>query len=155
MFREIRKTKKALDNKAAAEMLKTCEYGVLSTSGEDGYAYGVPLNFVYDGNAIYFHCAKQGHKIDNLRFNNKVSFCVVNRAKVLSEEFSTEYQSAVVFGLACEVENNEEKRKALGMLIEKYSSEFMSSGAAYIDRFIDMTSVIKINIEHISAKGKV
>ena len=36
-------------------------------SGEDGYAYGVPLNYVYVDNSIYFHCAKEGHKLDNIK----------------------------------------------------------------------------------------
>lgn len=154
MFREMRRSNKVLDNEEAVKMLKDCEYGVLSTSGEDGYSYGVPINFVYDGNAIYFHCAKVGQKIDNLLFNNKVSFCVVGKSQVIPDVFSTDYKSTVVFGLAVETEGAE-KRTGLELLIDKFSPEFRSSGMEHIDKFIDMTSVYKINIEHITAKGKV
>ncbi len=33
--------------------------------GEDGYPYGVPVNYVVDKDKIYFHCAKDaGHKVE-------------------------------------------------------------------------------------------
>jgi len=152
MFREMRYSKRSLGDEEAVKMLTDCEYGVLSTSGDDGYAYGVPLNFVYDGNAIYFHCAKEGHKVDNLRFNDKVSFCVVGKAQVVPDVFTTKYKSAVVFGVAREAEGAE-KRTALELIIKKYSPDFLEKGMKYIDADIDKTCVFKINIEHISAKA--
>jgi nitroimidazol reductase NimA-like FMN-containing flavoprotein (pyridoxamine 5'-phosphate oxidase superfamily) len=152
MFREMRYSKRALGEEEAIKMLKDCEYGVLSTVGDDGYAYGVPLNFVYDGSAIYFHCAKEGHKLDNLRFNSKVSFCVVGEAVIVPHAFTTQYKSAVVFGVAREAEGAE-KRTALELLIKKYSPDFLEKGMKYIDADIDKTCVFKINIEHISAKA--
>lgn len=41
---------------------------------DEGQPYIVPLCFSYDGKALYFHCAKEGRKIDILRKNSNVCF---------------------------------------------------------------------------------
>ena len=38
--------------------------GVLALSGDDGYPYAVPISYIYDGEKLYFHSARQGHKLD-------------------------------------------------------------------------------------------
>jgi nitroimidazol reductase NimA-like FMN-containing flavoprotein (pyridoxamine 5'-phosphate oxidase superfamily) len=48
----------------ASRLLATGEYGVLSTVGEDGQPYGMPLNYVYKNDVICFHCARVGPKIE-------------------------------------------------------------------------------------------
>jgi len=92
-----------MDEADVIRLLEGQDYGVLSTASTDGYAYGVPLNYVYINNSIYFHCAVEGHKTDNITVNNKVSFCVVGEIEVLPDKFSTRYQSVIVFGLIEEV----------------------------------------------------
>ena len=47
MFRKMRRFKQQLSNDEALEILKNCKSGVLAVSGDDGYPYTVPLNFVY------------------------------------------------------------------------------------------------------------
>lgn len=74
MFKEMRRKECSIQNEQAIKLLEDCKYGVLSTVGENGYAYGVPLNYVYHKGNIYFHCAGEGNKLDNIMFNNKVSF---------------------------------------------------------------------------------
>lgn len=96
MFRESRKPEKTLSESEMKEILTIAEYGVLSTVGEDGYPYGIPVNFVYDGENLYFHGAKEGHKVDNLRFSNKVAFTVVVDTQVLPKEFNTKFRSVIV-----------------------------------------------------------
>lgn len=46
--------------------------------GEDGYPYSIPLNHCYnpEDGKLYFHGAKTGHKIDVIKANDKVSYCV-------------------------------------------------------------------------------
>ncbi len=41
---------------------------------ENDRPYIVPLCFGYEDNALYFHCAQQGKKLDILRKNNNVCF---------------------------------------------------------------------------------
>lgn len=77
MFNEMRRSDKMLSNEEMLDIMKTTEYGVLSTIGENGYPYGVPINFVYKDNYIYFHAALTGHKLENISFNSKVSFALL------------------------------------------------------------------------------
>lgn len=74
MFRQLRRSDREMDMAGVIALLNKGDYGVLSTTGADGYAYGVPLSFVFMNDAIYFHGALEGHKYENIRHNNKVSF---------------------------------------------------------------------------------
>ena len=148
---KMRRQDKELGSDEAINLLTDCEYGVLSTIGSDGQPYGVPLNYAYKDNCIYFHCALTGHKIDNIDNNPRVSFCAVGNTKVLPSEFSTNYVSAVAFGVASEVQGSE-RYDALVLLLEKFSPDFMEEGKKYIEKLDNVTKVFKIEVEHISGK---
>lgn len=150
-MRKMRRKDKQIEKNEAIKLLVDCEYGVLSTVADDGQPYGVPLNYVYKDNCLYFHCALIGHKIDNIANNPKVSFCVVGETKVLPADFSTHYESAIAFGTASEIEGTERYNALIGLL-EKYSSEFMAEGKEFIEKEDKATKVIKIEIEHVSGK---
>lgn len=136
----------------AQRILASGECGVLSTVGEDGQPYGVPLSYVYRNDAVYFHSALTGHKIDNLRYNPKVSLCVIGNTKVLPAEFSTEYECAMAFGVASEVKGAE-WHDALMWLVEKYAPAFIEEGRKKIAQLAKVTKVFKIEIKHISGKA--
>lgn len=153
MFRELRRTDRKMSEAETIDLLINADYGILSTYGLDGYAYGVPLSYTYLNDAIYFHCALDGYKLDNIRTNNKVSFCVVGETEVLADKFSMKYYSVIVFGTIVEVEK-EEKERALVGLLEKYSSEHMESGMKYLKNDRDNTVVLKLEVEHITGKAR-
>ena len=149
----MRRKDKAMQDGAIIGLLQNGEYGVLSTVDGSEQPYGVPVNYVLINNCIYFHCALEGHKLDNLAANPKVSFCVVGRTKVLPAEFSTEFESVVVFGRASVIEGDE-RYQALNALIEKYSPEFVSEGSAYIEKFDSQTKLVRIEIQQMTGKAK-
>lgn len=153
MFRPMRKAQRAFDAAETQAVLNRGEYGTLSTCGEDGYPYSVPLSYVYDEGALYFHCALEGQKLDNIAYCPKVSFSVVASTEVLPDKFSTKYESAVAFGRASQVEGDE-KQRALLKLIEKYSPDFVDAGKQYIQNAHVKTAVYKIDIEHLTGKGR-
>jgi nitroimidazol reductase NimA-like FMN-containing flavoprotein (pyridoxamine 5'-phosphate oxidase superfamily) len=153
MFREIRLKENALDDKETIEIIKKGSFGVLSTIGEDGFPYGVPLNYTYFDNCICFHCAQKGHKIENIDVNNKVSFCVVIKSDVLANEFDTDYESAIAFGKATVVIDDSEKKDILLSVLNKYSSEYIKAGNNYMKKYWDETKVVKIKIEYLSGKA--
>ncbi|MET0086358.1 MAG: pyridoxamine 5'-phosphate oxidase family protein [Sedimenticola sp.] len=152
-MKQLRRTDRSIDPEEAEELLHACQYGVMSTVGDDGQPYGVPLSYAYHDGNIYFHCAKIGHKLDNITHNSRVSFTVVGDTKVLPEKFATEYESVVVFGSASEIEG-EERHMALVKLLEKYSTGFMAEGLEYIQLKDKATKVIKISIDHKSGKAR-
>lgn len=66
MFRKMRRFKHQITEEECCEVLKTAKRGVLSLLGEDGYPYGLPINHWYseEDGKLYFHGAKEGHKIE-------------------------------------------------------------------------------------------
>lgn len=153
MFREIRRKDRQLEDKDIVEIIKNNNYGVLSTVSEDGYPYGVPLSYIYLNDAIYFHGSTKGHKFDNITSNDKVSFCVVGQTQVLPDEFSTKFESVIIFGRATEI-FDDEKNMALLEIVNKYSPDYIEQGKEYISKASKATRVAKIKVEHITGKAK-
>jgi len=153
MFKEMRRKDKQLPMEESVDILKNAEFGFLSTICENGYAYGVPLNYVYFNDSIYFHCANEGQKIENIKCCDKVSFCVTYDVELVPNDFDTKYKSVVIFGRASEV-IEQEKSEALFELIKKYSNEFIDEGRKYIKNFENATRVFKIRIEHLTGKAQ-
>ena len=81
MFRPMRRIKQQVSEEECIKILKEEPRGVLSVLGDDGYPYGVPIDHYYDEETgkIFFHGAKEGHKIDALRRCDKASLCVMNK----------------------------------------------------------------------------
>ena len=89
----------------------------------------------------------------NIKFNNNVSFCIVTDVENIPDKFSTKYKSVVVFGTVNEV-NEEEKEDVFKLILEKFSGNFMESGMDYVKKSGKNAKIFKINIDHISAKGR-
>jgi len=153
MERKIRRTDRAISESEAKSLLEKGEFGVLSTASSEGQPYGVPVNYRYSGNVIYFHCARDGHKLENLSTNNRVSFCVVGRTEILPEQFATKYESVIVFGKAFELADDE-KHTGLLEIVKKYSPGFINEGLKYIENAAHKTKVFKIVIESITGKSR-
>jgi nitroimidazol reductase NimA-like FMN-containing flavoprotein (pyridoxamine 5'-phosphate oxidase superfamily) len=151
--RPVRRTDREISLHEAQELLSKGEYGVLSTVGKDGQPYGVPLSYAYRNNCLYFHCAIDGHKLENIESNPRVSFCVVGKTRVLPEKFATEYESAVAYGVASEV-YGAERQSALMWLLEKYSPGYIEEGNKYIDEKNHATKVVKLAIGHMTGKAR-
>ena len=95
-MKELRRKDRAITEEEAVALLNKAEYGVLSTVSENGKPYGVPLNFCVINHCIYFHCAVEGQKIDNIKQNKSVSFCAVGNTEILPDKFGTKYESVIV-----------------------------------------------------------
>lgn len=154
MFREMRKKSREIFADNIADILKTAEYGTLATVDENGIPYATPLSYVYFDNAIYFHSSPYGHKLDNIANNSKVSFCVVTDTEITPEKFSTKYKSVIAFGTASWVIGTV-KNAALMEFIKKYSPQYLEKGKDYIEKAKAATTVIKIEIEHLTGKAAI
>ncbi|MBR5400392.1 MAG: pyridoxamine 5'-phosphate oxidase family protein [Treponema sp.] len=100
MFRPMRRFKQQINDSECKEILKNEKRGVLSLLGDDGYPYGLPMSHLYseEDNKIYFHCAKEGHKIDAIKNYDKASFCVYDSGYRKEGEWALNINSVIVFG---------------------------------------------------------
>ncbi|MGI6755159.1 MAG: pyridoxamine 5'-phosphate oxidase family protein [Atopobiaceae bacterium] len=154
MFRKMRRFKQELSHEECMQILEREKRGVLSVLGDGGYPYGVPLNHYLrtsDGH-LYFHGARQGHKIDAIARCDKVSYCVYTAGEQDPVRQGLNVRSVVVFGRMRVVEDSELVREICSELCEKFfpgdveyaAREFMTSGKA--------VQCLELVPEHISGK---
>ncbi|MCL2857429.1 MAG: pyridoxamine 5'-phosphate oxidase family protein [Oscillospiraceae bacterium] len=152
MFREMRRSEKALPESEMLDIMNRAEYGVLSTTSENGYPYGVPVNFLFLDGSIYFHSALEGHKLDNIALGNKASFCVVTDVSLMADTFNTKYRSVISFGKVSEVYGGK-KQEIYVKIIEKFSKGYIEAGMKYIEKAGPKARLFRIEVEHMTAKG--
>lgn len=151
MFREMRRKNQQLSKEEAIAVLKRGTCGVLSLLGDEGYPYGVPLSYVYQEGKIYFHCAKEGHKLDAIRREGKCSFCVVDQDEVKPKEFTTYYRSVIAFGQVRELEDETARRGALEALGWRYNPT--GEGMAQeIESLWNRVCMLELEIHHLTGK---
>lgn len=155
MFRGLRRLRQLLSEDETKNILLNGNTGILAVNGDDGYPYTIPLCYVYDNNSVYFHTAINGHKIDALKKDSKVSFCVIGEDRPYPEKFTALYKSAVVFGKADFIEDEKEKMLAMKMLVKKYSPELVEKGMADAELKSKAYYIVKINVEHICGKQSI
>ncbi len=149
----MRRDDRALSEEGALAILEKGEYGVLSTVSESGAPHGIPLNYCVINGNIYFHCAMEGYKLDNIAAHPSVSFCVVGNTQVIPEKFATEYESCIVYGTAEEV-SGEEQILALEGLVAKYSADYIEKGGKYLMSMLEKVKVVRITPKYISGKAR-
>ncbi|MFC1912391.1 pyridoxamine 5'-phosphate oxidase family protein [Chloroflexota bacterium] len=125
-----------------------CRIGL--TDGDEPYT--VPVCFGYERNAIYFHGALEGRKVELIRKNNRVCFEVDADVEIVASEkpckWTVKYRSVMGTGRAFILESDEAKVWALKLITGKYSGreyDFTKSQA-------DSVSVVKVDIESITGK---
>ncbi len=155
---QVRRQDRLLAEVDAFELLANGEYGILSLveqRADELAGYGIPLNYVWDsGDYIYIHCAPEGLKLKCIAEHPKVSFTVVGRTNVVSDKFTTGYESIVVRGRAERSLPTEERMKALKLFIEKYSPNDIEVGLKYAEKSFHRTEIVRIAISSISGKTK-
>ena len=153
MFRTMRRFKQQVSNEECIRVLKEEKRGVLSVMGDDGYPYGMPMNYWYnkENGYIYFHSGRKGHKIDAINADNKVSFCVYDEGFKKDGEWALNISSVIAFGKIHIIEDWEKSIEIFRCLSLKYTSdiEYIDSE---IQKFANATLCYELRPEHITGK---
>ena len=150
----MRRSQREITDRAEIDAIirhsRVCRLGL--TDGDEPYV--VPLCFGYDGEALYFHCAKEGRKLDILRRNNRVCFefdiveGIIKNTQACG--WGVCYRSVIGVGTAHLVEKNDEKIKGLAVIMNQYTDgQFI-----FLDDAMARTFVIKVIIESVSGKQR-
>lgn len=152
-FREMRRYKQAVSDEECRRILKTEKRGVLSVIGDDGYPYGVPMNFVYDENdgKIYFHGAKEGHKLDAIKACDKVCFTVWGNEYKKEGDWAWYVTSVIAMGRAELVSDEKAACEKLRLLGQKYFPQGYDIEGE-IEKLAARTQVIALAIEYVTGK---
>ncbi len=150
--------KEMRDREAIYDVLRKCEVGRLGTIGPDGYPMIKPLNYVFSDGAIYFHSAREGEKIDDIRRDNRVCFEVdipIRYVKAAGSPCTAgyRYRSVIIKGRARMVDSPDERLRALQALMAKYQPE--GGYGAFPEEKLALTAVVAIDIVEITGKQDV
>ena len=153
MFRKMRRSVQALSHEEMIDLLNTETRGVMSVQGDDGYPYGFPINHYYDeeANKLYFHGANFGHRVDAVRRDPKVSYCVYGGEYQNDGDWAKYVKSVIVFGKAELITDQDEVIRISRLLCDKFpcTQEYIETE---ISKDAPRTLVIAIDIEDMNGK---
>ncbi|MBQ7132714.1 MAG: pyridoxamine 5'-phosphate oxidase family protein [Oscillospiraceae bacterium] len=154
MFRELSRKNKALEIGECIQLLKNEKRGVLSVIGDNDYPYGMPMNHFYneDDGKLYFHCGKNGHRLDSIKNHDKVSFCAYDSGCKNDGEWALNIKSVIVFGRIKVIDDIDKIVDIATKLCYKFTQddEYIKSE---IDKYARATLLLQLSIEHISGKS--
>ena len=153
MFRNMRRVKQQISYEECITLLKTETRGVLSLMGDNGYPYGIPLNhyFCEEDGKIYFHGAKEGHKIDSINNCNKVCYTVFDKGYRKEGEWALNVKSVVVFGKINFVTDENKAKEICSKLCRKFTDdeEYLKRE---LEHALSRVLCLELTPEHISGK---
>jgi nitroimidazol reductase NimA-like FMN-containing flavoprotein (pyridoxamine 5'-phosphate oxidase superfamily) len=131
------------------EKATLCRIGL----SENEIPYVIPVNFGYKDNKIYFHSAPMGKKIEILKKNNNVCFEIdIDHELVMSDNIcnsSMKYRSIIGYGKAFFIDDLNEKRDALNIIMNHYTS---NDSHDYNERLLKKLAIIRIKIHTMTGK---
>lgn len=148
----MRKVSREMDSQWALEVMRKAPYITVSFTRADGTAYGVPLSLACTDDRIwYFHCAPEGDKLDALAAHPQVCLSAVTKCAPTvgpkDGSFTLQYRSAIAFGKAELVTDDEEKIRALRAISERFLPQYMDAFDDAIARSLHRTAVVRITLD--------
>jgi uncharacterized protein len=133
--------------------IKVCRLGIV----DQDTPYIVPLNFGYTFtdqlDALYFHSAHIGRKIELIKTNPKVCFEMDDEHQLITGDLACDYTydfvSIIGTGKIEFIEDRSEKVHALEILMKHQSGQ---SGFSYSDAALDQVCVYRLDVDEYQVK---
>lgn len=151
MFRGMRRFKQGLTQEECISILEKEPRGVMAVHGEDGYPYAFPLDYVYLDGKLYFHCAREGHKLDAIAADSRVSFCVMDEGFRKEGDWALNISSVIIFGKIRKIEDSEETVRIARSLGLKYYPT-PESVEEEIRKAVSRVQILELTIDHMTGK---
>ncbi len=124
-----------------------------------GEPYIVTLNFGYewegDYPVLFFHCAKQGRKLDMMRLNPRVCFQIDTGHELMAEgpfcDWGMRFSSIVGYGLLGEVPDEEGRKKGLDLIVRHFGGD---SRGQFSNGLFHATTVLCLQVTEMTGKRK-
>ncbi len=152
-----RSDREITDRERLRSILKNGRYAVLALC-DGGRPYAVTLSYGFDAgsDSLYFHCAREGRKIECLAQNPCVCLTVIEDKGYVKNACEHEYRSVVVEGVMEFVEDEKERLHGIRVLLDHYrdSADKMldkinTNAASWAD-----TRVMRLKIGAITGKER-
>lgn len=133
----MRRQDLVLDREAALSIIDEIHFAVLCLYDPEHRPYGVPLEYVRKGNALYFHGAKEGRKVSAMKANPWGCAVILGENEMVPERFGRKYQSVLVEGRIELIDEPMIKRQVMTWVVERKSPEHLEKGQKVIEKMLD------------------
>jgi len=147
-----RKEKEIHDKDELEEILKNgtiCRLGLC----DNNVPYIVPMNYGYSDGNIYFHSANSGRKIEMMRTNSYACFEIEGGTEIVKADkacsWGMRYKSIIGYGKLEEVDDFNEKKKSLSVIMKHYSGD---ETWEFSEKNTEKVLVLKLRIDTMSGK---
>ena len=152
-----RKDRQVTDNRSIESIIERSDVCRIAFADGD-IPYVVTMNFGYSGGAqprLFFHCAGNGRKLDMLRKNNYVCFEMDTDHQIYKGEkgcdWGMRFSSIVGYGHIRIVTDENEKINGLDLIMKHYGG---GDHKGYVTEILKKTTILRLDVEEISAKKK-
>lgn len=119
----------------------------------EGEPYIVPISFGFDGDALYFHTAMAGRKLEFVEANNRICFEFEGNVELVEHparacKWTFAFESVIGYGNMIELESHEAKARGLNEIMRQYSGREWPMEAPAVTG----TRIWRLEIETVSGK---
>ena len=119
----------------------------------DGEPYVVPISFGFDGEAVYFHTAKNGRKIDMMTANPRACVQFERNVELVTNDddacaWTFSYESVIGFGSVTELVRDKDKIHGLNRIMQHYSGRNWS----FPEQPMSSTRVWRVDLDILTGK---
>lgn len=154
----IRRSERAVSDAQEIEaILARCRYAVIALAA-DNEPYVVTLTYGYDRDekALYFHCAKEGQKIDFIRKNPEACLTIIDEFGDTST-CDHAYRSLVIRGRFELPEDSMEVDRAIRFMIaqiESHTPDKLTAKLVPGNKSYDNLQILKLPIREVTGKAR-
>lgn len=149
----MRRKDREMDADFAWSVFDKATFATISMVDGDGLPYSVPVIPAREGDVVYVHCFKEGRKFDILKEHPHVCMNAVSIAAQMPRTNDLLFASAVLYGKAEILEDDEEKTHAMRLICQKHAPDNTATFDRRISFSIPHLGILKIRISEITGKA--
>ena len=148
----MRRQDLALTPEEAVAIIDEIQFAVLCLTDPTGLPYGVPMDYVPEGNSLYFHGSKEGRKVNSMKALSKACAVIIGENEIVPHKFGRQYKSVIVEGTIELIDEPELKRQVMTWVVKRKSPDHFEKGQMVIEKMLDRVLVYKMSMETVSGK---
>ena len=148
----MRRLDLVLSQEEALAIVDENQYAVLCLNDPAGRPYGLPMDYVRQGNSLYFHGSKEGRKVNSMKATPWACAVIIGENEIVPSRFGRKYKSVIVEGGIELIDEPEFKRQVMTWVVKRKSSDYFEKGLTVIEKMLDRVLVYKMNMETVSGK---
>ena len=148
----MRRLDLVLSQEEALAIVDENQYAVLCLNDPAGRPYGLPMDYVRQGNSLYFHGSKEGRKVNSMKATPWACAVIIGENEIVPNKFGRKYKSVIVEGGIELIDEPEFKRQVMTWVVKRKSPDYFEKGLTVIKKMLDRVLVYKMNMETVSGK---